>query len=325
MTESAEHRGTSNLGHSTVFAGHRSPRFRFKAIWIGSDGLRAGWAVSLFFAIAIGLMAAIGFIASRVFHFHPPTSGQITASPMIVMELLSAGSILIATKVMSLFDKKSWLDYGLRAPRRTVHLLQGLLWGVTLMAAMMIVLLLTHGVTIAFTSAGVLSVVQSGLLWAVAFAFVAMTEEFLCRGYAFFMLASGTNAMFATILLSVLFGSAHGHNDGESYAGLIVAGLFGAVLSFSVWRTGSLWWALGFHAAWDWSESFVFGASDSGQVTSGSWMVSHAAGPAWLSGGTVGPEGSLLVFPALAVLTLVVMLTLPRNPQRWVRRERLFS
>lgn len=322
MTESAEFRGTSKLDDSSSPTADRSARARFKKIWIGPNGLRAGWAVFLFFAITIGLLSAIHFIA---LHIHPPhgeNAGELTPIHTIIAECLMAGSVIIATKIMSLFDKKSWMDYGLRAPLRLSHLMQGLFWGVALMAAVMAVLVLTHGATIAVTSTGVLSLIKSGLLWGVAFALVAVSEEFVCRGYAFFTLASGTNAIIAAILLSALFGMAHHQNAGENPAGLISAGLFGVVLSLAVWRTGSLWWALGFHAAWDWSESFVFGASDSGNVASDSWMLSHAAGPDWLSGGAAGPEGSMLIFPALAVLTLVILLTLPRNPKRWVRRER---
>ena len=312
MTESTHYRDTSELDDTPP-----SARSHFKKIWLGPNGLRAGWSVLLFFAIAIGLMVASAFIARHVFHRAAPTD-VMTPGRTIVMELVMVGSVVIATKVMSLFDKKSWLDYGLRAPRRASHLIQGAFTGAALMAATMGVLVLSHGATIAITSIAVPALIKSGLLWGIAFALVALFEELLCRGYAFFTLASGSHAMVAAVLLSLLFGFAHQQNGGESLAGLVAAGLFGMVLCLSVWRTGSLWWALGFHAAWDWSESFVFGASDSGQVASNSWMVSHASGPAWLSGGSVGPEGSLLIFPALLVLTLVVRLTLPRNSRRTV-------
>jgi len=330
VTESAEYRGASEQTHPAAPTAPYSPTpparpsagSRFKKIWIGRNGLRAGWAALLFFMITIGLVAAGGFVLHHLFHHPAPGSEAMTPGHTIVGECMTVGAVLIATKVMSLFDKKSWLDYGLRAPRRVAHLLQGVVCGVILLSGMMGLLLLTHGVTIEFSAIGTLAVIKSGLLWAVAFALVALFEELVCRGYAFFTLASGTNAFIAAILLSLLFGSAHGHNAGESPAGLIAAGLFGMVISLSVWRTGSLWWALGFHAAWDWSESFVFGANDSGQVASSTWMLSHAAGPAWLSGGSVGPEGSMMIFPVLIVLTLVIMLTLPRNPARWVRRER---
>jgi len=327
VTESAKYHSTSELDdtpplvadHMTDRRAPSSMHSRFKKIWLGPNGLRAGWSVLLFFAIAIGLLVASAFIARHLFHYAAPAD-VMTPGSTIVMELIMVSAVVIATKIMSLFDRKSWLDYGLRAPHRARHLVQGAFTGAALMAATMGVLVLTHGVTIAVASIGALALIKSGLLWGVAFVLVALFEELLCRGYAFFTLASGSHAMVATILLSLLFGFAHQQNGGERLAGLVAAGLFGMVLCLSVWRTGSLWWALGFHAAWDWSESFVFGASDSGQVAADSWMVSHATGPTWLSGGSVGPEGSLLIFPALVVLTLVVVLTLPRNTTPWVRR-----
>ena len=327
MTDSAKYRGTSAFDDTPPLVAnhisdHRAPssmRARFKKIWLGPNGLRAGWSVLLFFAIAIGLLVASAVIARHLSH-HATPPDVMTPVSTIVMELIMVSAVVIATKIMSLFDRKSWLDYGLRAPHRARHLVLGAFTGTALMTATMGVLLLTHGVTIAVASIEALALIKSGLLWAVAFVLVALFEELLCRGYAFFTLASGSHAMVAAVLLSLLFGFAHQQNGGERLTGLVAAGLFGMVLCLSVWRTGSLWWALGFHSAWDWSESFVFGASDSGQVAAGSWMVSHATGPTWLSGGSVGPEGSLLIFPALVVLTLVVLLTLPRNTQRWVRR-----
>lgn len=295
------------------------PRFRFKKIWLGPNGLRAGWAVLLFLAIVIGLSALFGLVL-HLLHHKPSTAAEMTPGHTIFFELCAAAMVLIATKVMSLFDRKSWLDYGLRAPRRAAHFGQGLFWGVALMSAVMGVLVLTHAVTLEFSATGGIALLRSGLLWAVAFALVALNEELVCRGYAFLTLASGTNATIAAILMSSLFGLAHLHNLMENLPGILAAALFGVVLCLAVWRTASLWWVLGFHAAWDWSESFVYGAADSGEVASGHWLTTHAIGPAWLTGGSAGPEGSMVIFPALIVLTSVILLTLPRTATPWVRR-----
>jgi hypothetical protein len=67
--------------------------------------------------------------------------------------------------------------------------------------------------------------------------------------------------------------------------------------------TGSAWWAIGFHASWDWAETFFYGTADSGMQAHGSLLVSKPSGNAFWSGGTNGPEGSILV---LAVILLVL-------------------
>jgi len=39
--------------------------------------------------------------------------------------------------------------------------------------------------------------------------------------------------------------------------GLVAGGLVGLLFSYSLWRSGSLWWAIGAHASWDWAQSFL--------------------------------------------------------------------
>jgi hypothetical protein len=115
----------------------------------------------------------------------------------------------------------------------------------------------------------------------------------------------------AAVFLSFLFGASHGSNAGESPIGLVSAGLIGLVFCLTLWRTGSLWWALGFHAAWDWAQSFVFGVADSGTMVQFHLMGTHPVGKVLLSGGATGPEGSELILVVVALVTGVVVWTLP--------------
>jgi membrane protease YdiL (CAAX protease family) len=115
--------------------------------------------------------------------------------------------------------------------------------------------------------------------------------------------------------LSILFGFGHKSNPGESPIGLLGAGLAAMVFCFSLWRTGSLWWAIGFHAAWDWSQSFLYGVADSGMMAQHHLLATHPTGKPILSGGATGPEGSIFVLAILAIITLVILMTLPREGQ----------
>jgi hypothetical protein len=63
-----------------------------------------------------------------------------------------------------------------------------------------------------------------------------------------------------------------------------------------------LWFAVGFHAAWDWGETFFYSVPDSGTIFPGHLLKSSFHGPPWLTGGMVGPEGSLLCFVVMAVV-----------------------
>ena len=82
----------------------------------------------------------------------------------------------------------------------------------------------------------------------------------------------------------------------------MAAGLIGFFLCLTLRRTGDLWWAVGFHMAWDWGESYLYSVPDSGTLLPGHLLISSLHGPDWLTGGSVGPEGSYLVFVVIGVL-----------------------
>ena len=117
----------------------------------------------------------------------------------------------------------------------------------------------------------------------------------------------------AGIFSIILFMVAHLGNGGENFVGIFQVGLVGAVFAFSLYRTGSLWWAVGTHAAWDWAQSYFYGTADSGNISLGRLMASHPVGSRLLSGGSDGPEGSVLGIPILLLLAVVIHFTLPRR------------
>ena len=77
-------------------------------------------------------------------------------------------------------------------------------------------------------------------------------------------------------------------------------------------RTGDLWWAVGFHMAWDWGESFLYSVPDSGTLLPRHLLNSSFQGPDWLTGGSVGPEGSYLVFVVIGALWVLFDRTYPK-------------
>lgn len=83
--------------------------------------------------------------------------------------------------------------------------------------------------------------------------------------------------------------------------------MFGLIFSLALRGTGNLWWPIGFQLAWDFGEAFVYSVPDSGYRVYGSWLNSTMAdSPRWLTGGSVGPEGSVFCLLVLAILALLV-------------------
>ncbi|WP_420236511.1 CPBP family intramembrane glutamic endopeptidase [Telmatobacter bradus] len=123
----------------------------------------------------------------------------------------------------------------------------------------------------------------------------------------------------AAWVTSTLFGLMHTGNGGENWIGIFQAAAVGFIFCVSVRLTGSAWWAIGFHAAWDWTETFFYGTADSGIPAHGSFLVAKPFGNAFWSGGADGPEGSpLCMIPIL--LALVVLVAFDRG-QRAEFRE----
>jgi len=117
----------------------------------------------------------------------------------------------------------------------------------------------------------------------------------------------------ASWVTSTLFGFIHTGNGGENWIGIFAAGAIGFVFVVSIRVTGSAWWAIGCHAAWDWAETYFYGAADSGNIATGHYLTVTPAGSALWSGGTDGPEGSLLVLGIIVLLLIVLVVVYGRR------------
>jgi membrane protease YdiL (CAAX protease family) len=117
----------------------------------------------------------------------------------------------------------------------------------------------------------------------------------------------------AAWLTSTLFGYIHTFNTGETWIGIFSAAFIGFAFCVSIRVTGSAWWAIGFHASWDWTQTFFYGTADSGMVAHGHYLTTSPAGQALWSGGSAGPEGSLLVIPTVLLVILASVLVYGRN------------
>jgi hypothetical protein len=117
----------------------------------------------------------------------------------------------------------------------------------------------------------------------------------------------------AAWVTSAVFGLYHTSNSGENWIGILAASFIGFVFCVSVRVTGSAWWAIGCHAAWDWAETFLYGTADSGLQGQGHYLTASPAGnPLW-SGGADGPEGSLLVLGVILLLLLFLVVLYGRR------------
>jgi membrane protease YdiL (CAAX protease family) len=126
----------------------------------------------------------------------------------------------------------------------------------------------------------------------------------------------------AAWVTSTLFGYIHIGNNGENWIGIFAVALIGFVFCVSVRVTGSAWWAIGCHAAWDWAETFFYGTDDSGMVAPGHFLTSTPSGNVLWSGGADGPEGSLLVLGVILLLLAALIVIYGRRKPEAQAAER---
>jgi membrane protease YdiL (CAAX protease family) len=297
-------------------------------LFIGTEGLRAGWSLLLFLILTV----AIGKVHTLLLagHTPPPETNPLDPRPFILTRFNIFLDLAIATWIMSRIERRPLAAYGSAGPRKLRRFAAGLLSGLLCVSALAAGLWATGLLIFGGLSLHGPAILQRACIWAVAFLMVALAEETSLRAYMQFTLTRGLAGIYGTwfkakhrrtlgfwtaaALLACLFIANHSGNPGETHSGLAQMGLFALLMCLSLWRTGSLWWAVGFHAAFDWGESFLFGVADSGWTVRGHLLQSHPSGNPLLSGGPTGPDGSLLATAAWALAVLLLLWTTSKTP-----------
>lgn len=283
------------------------------AAFLGPSGPRAGWRLLIFFAILYALSGFVSVLAHVMMRAHarPPGSG-LTPSLILASEAVSFFLILLATWIMARIEGRKIGDYGLPLRRMLCgRFWQGAILGFASITALLVALRVAGVFHFGRMQLAGTAMWRYAGLWALAFLCVALFEEFAFRGYALFTLSTGIGFWPAALIASALFGYVHHGNPGESRLGLFSAGAVGLLFCLLLRRTGDLWMPIGFHAAWDWGQTYFYGVSDSGVSPQGHLFSAASSGPAWLTGGTVGPEGSWLCIVLLVLLGILFSAWLP--------------
>ena len=278
-------------------------------LFLAPQGIRAGWRLLIFLAAFFVLWSLAIFILSGVLR---PVPGAFSPTYQLLGELASFVAALIAAWLMASLEQRPFGAYGL--PARGMF--GKLFWLGGLFGIGEISLLL--GVLAAFGGYSFGSLAEHGgelarwaLFWGVFFLVVACFEEFFFRGYALYTLAQGVHFWPAAVILAACFAAVHYHNPGEDWTGVASVFFVGLFWSFTIKRTGSLWFALGMHAFFDFGETFLFSVPDSGMIFPGHLSNATLRGPAWLSGGTAGPEASVFDFVILGLFFVAIHFLFP--------------
>ena len=207
------------------------------------------------------------------------------------------------------------------------HFWQGVVWGFASSLLMVVFLGLIGAASFEGVALHGQTLARFALLWAAAFLLLGFAEEFAYRGYSQTTLMSGMGFWPAAVLLSAIFGAVHYFfKPMENWMDGLSVGLFGLFWCFTLRRTGTLWFAIGFHAMSDYADMVLFAqpnTGNNGQSLTGHLLNVSYRGPAWLTGGPRGTEASALEFLVLALLFFAFARGYPRIATSGAVSERL--
>lgn len=148
-----------------------------------------------------------------------------------------------------------------------------------------------------------------------AAAMAAVGEEIIMRGVAFRLFEEGFGTTIAILLSGALFGLLHAANPGATVESTIAIAMeAGILLAAAYVLTRSLWFPIGLHFGWNFTEGGIFGTSVSGGKSATGLIATHVAGANYLTGGPFGPEASLpAVLVCLAAALVMLVLTAKRG------------
>jgi membrane protease YdiL (CAAX protease family) len=272
-------------------------------VFLNKSGLRAGWRLLIYVAIFFVFFAVSVFLIGLFLH---PPRGVPSPRWQFFGELASFLAAFLAAWIMAQFERRPMSVYGL--PARGAFgkkFWLGCLFGFCEIFVLIGLIAAFGGYSFGSLSEHGADIAMWALFWGAFFLTVGFFEEFLFRGYTLYTLADGMGFWPAAILLSICFGAVHLKNSGEGWVGVLGVVFVGLFWSFTLKRTGSLWFALGMHASFDFGETFLFSVPDSGMIFPGHLSNATLHGPSWLTGGAPGPEGSVFDFLILVVFFFV--------------------
>jgi len=233
---------------------------------------------------AIALIIVIGIIqACAKFAEIPPQS----IAGILIALLIMAATLATYAGFVRVIERRDVAELSLVGAAPEFG--SGFIVGVLLFALTMLVLFSLGQVDI--TEGGGWQALGYPLLYALI---AAVTEEVIMRGVLFRIVEEGLGSWIALVFSAALFGALHAFNPGATLTSSIAIALEAGVLLAAVFMlTRRLWMVIGLHAAWNFTEGGVFGASVSGGNAHG-LLASNFHGPDVLTGGAFGPEASIV-------------------------------
>ena len=282
-------------------------------IFTDNKGLRSGWRF-LLYALAVFLLVWVSQIVLRALLGHrTPVETPIR---LIASEIVLLVAAMLPAWVASRLEERRWRTYGLPLQPEGALFATGLFAGFAAISLLMLLIHLFHGVYLGNVVLHGTALLRYALVWGVRSCWSASPKN------------SSSAAIRSTPWRRESVSGQPQFCFRRSSALSIYETL--AKTGSALWvRSPSRWFSLsacGAQAAsgsrsacthlWDWAESFFYGVPDSGYKAAGTLFTPRFAGSKWITGGSVGPEGSVLAFVIVIAMALTIHLLYPKRQWR---------
>ena len=290
---------------------------KVRRFFVGDDGhLRSGWR-AIFFLAALSVVARLFETTAAILTLligGARTGIWASSWPFLVgAVVLLSSATLVGWGSGALFEKLPFRAFGWWPHRgwlRNVAL--GSLIGAASLLLAAGITAITRGIRFSFNPSPATTIGKTAVVALIVFVIAGAAEEALFRGYPLQTFARAKLAWVGVLVTSVPFAVAHLANPNVSRGFTFVNTVFAGVwLAVAYLRTRSLWFPLGLHWSWNWTQAALLGVPVSGIERIAPAPLLHAmnAGPDWLTGGRYGLEGGAACTAALVISTIVVWRT----------------
>ena len=283
----------------------------------GKSGAGRAWAAAALLLVAYfafhPVESSIYRPLAHAFGLHMVRDRQMGLPPygalMIVRLVLD---LLLVAAVCAILGKR-FAGPPMIGPCNTRLAAVGLATGLFVMIAAILAILASGDATVGAARHSPAAALLNGTGW-LLFDFIGATGEELYGRVALLLVAERLVGWRGAIVVSgLMFSVLHLGNPGASWIWLGRLFVQGMLLAYAVYRTGSVWWSAGYHTGWNWASAPLFGAAGSGYLDRGHLLDFTPTGPAWITGSSVGPEGSVFAFVAVGVACCLLVTTTRRR------------
>ena len=288
-----------------------------RSFFVGDDGhLRSGWRATFFLAafLVIGQLFQAAAAILTLLSSGARTGIWASSWPFLVgAVVLLSSATLVGWGCGAVFEELPFRAFGWWPHRgwlRNVAL--GSLIGTASLLFAAGITAATRGIRFSFNPGPATTIGKTAVVALIVFVVAGAAEEALFRGYALQTFTRAKLAWVGVLVTSVPFAAAHLANPNVSRGFTFVNTAFAGVwLAVAYLRTRSLWFPLGLHWSWNWTQAALLGIPVSGIERIAPAPLLHAmnAGPDWLTGGAYGIEGGAACTAALVISTIVVWRT----------------